>query len=264
MILAPIAARSARSDLAEVYEMQRIVVAFLGFSGSVLPVAHALETPEEGGWTGDVTLGYLRTTGNTDDTTADLDFTVALTVKPWGHELKGRAYGANKDDDTTAESYKLGWKSTYDFNEFDYAFGALDWNKDRFSGYSRQSFATAGYGRRILNTETYVLNAEIGVGYTKQRTVAVPGVPAVTEDGGAGTLGADFTWNISDTAAFEQTLYVFTASDNTFWESVSKLRTDVTGNIGLTLSYTVKQNTDVPVGTDKTDTLTSIGLNYGF
>ncbi|MBT8422233.1 MAG: DUF481 domain-containing protein, partial [Gammaproteobacteria bacterium] len=114
---------------------------------------------EEGVWSGDVTFGYLRTSGNTDDSSADLDFKVALVVKPWGHEAKGRAYGASTSDTTTAESYKLGWKSTYDITAKDYAFGALDWNKDRFSGYSRQSFGTVGYGRRILDNETYTLNA---------------------------------------------------------------------------------------------------------
>jgi len=247
--------------------MHKVALGLLVLSCSIMSAAHAEDAVEEGRWSGDVTLGYLSTTGNTEDTTADLDFKVALTVKPWGHSFKARAYGASTNEVTTAESYKAGWKSTYDFDDRNYSFGALDWNKDRFSGYTRQTFATIGYGRRILNNETFELNAEVGVGYAKQRTAEVVGpplVPAVSEDGAAGTLGGNFLWNISETAAFEQTLYIFTASDNTFWESVSKLKASLVGNLGLSLSYTVKQNTDVPPGTDKTDTLTSIGLTYAF
>lgn len=245
--------------------MQKLVVSLLALSCSTMVIAqHAADSD---GWTGDVSFGYLSSTGNTEDTSADLDFKVGLTVKPWGHEFKARGYGASKDEVTTAESYKAGWKSTYDFSEFNYSFGALDWNKDRFAGYTRQTFATVGYGRRVLTSDTYTLNLEVGVGYAKQRSAEVvgpPAIPAITDDGASGSLGGDFTWNISETSAFEQTLYIFTASDNTFWESVSKLRANVVGNLGLAVSYTVKQNTDVPPGTKKTDTLTSIGLTYTF
>lgn len=246
--------------------MRRLVMSLLVLSCSNAALAQD-EAAEDGRWSGDVSLGYLASTGNTEDTSADLDLQVALTVKPWGHEFKARAYGASQDEVTTAESYKAGWKTTYDFSEFNYTFGALDWNKDRFSGYTRQTFATVGYGRRILNSDEFVLNAEIGAGYAKQRSAEVlgpPFIPAETIDGASGSLGGDFTWNFSETASFEQTLYIFTASDNTFWESVSKLRADLIGNLGLALSYTIKQNSDVPPGTEKTDTLTSIGLTYGF
>lgn len=240
--------------------MRKSVWLLAALAGGMTGTAFAEQDGEDGSpWSGDVAFGYLSTSGNTDDTSVELDLNVAYTVKPWTHEFKARAYGASKDDDTTAESYKAGWKSSYDFTEHDYAFGALDWNKDRFSGYDRQTFATAGYGRRILNSDEFVLNAEIGAGYTRQKPAMGP-----TEDGAAGTLGGDFLWNFSETASFEQTLYVFTASDNTFWESVSKVNAALTGNLGLAVSYTIKRNSDVPADTRKKDTLTSVTLNYSF
>jgi len=220
-------------------------------------------------WSGDFSAGYLSSSGNTDDTTADFNFDVKYQPKPWGHQFKGRAYGTSSSNVTTAESYKLGWKSTYDFTEFNYAFGAVDWNKDRFAAYKQQTFATVGYGRRFLNSDTFVLNAEIGVGYAEQKpSDRPPSLPAPTEKNAVGTLGGDFLWNFSENAAFEQTLYVFSSSENTYLESVSKVTAGLVGNVGLVLSYTIKKNTDLPagaaVGTDKTDTLTSLSLNYSF
>jgi len=221
--------------------------------------ATAADAVENKPWSGSVAFGYLSSTGNTDDTSVNVDFAVAYSAKPWTHAAKGRAYGASKDSSTTAESYKLGWKSSYDFDARNYAFGAVDWNKDRFAGIVRQTFATLGYGRRILTGPRYVLNAEAGVGYAEQK----PSV-GTTSDGATASLGGDFTWNISDTASFDQTLYIFTASDNTFWESVSKLRASLVGNLGLSLSFTLKRNSDVPAGTDKQDTLTAVSLDYAF
>ncbi len=253
--------------------MRYTALLLLAMAGSQVSVVMAEDAAEaDGPWSGNVAIGYLSATGNAENTSSSADFRVVYTVDSWRHRLKGRAYGGSTDGVTTAEAYSAGWKSTYDFNEFNYTFGALDWNKDRFAGYTRQTFATVGYGRRILNSDTFILNAEVGVGYSKQRSAEVedpnnPGVilvPAETIDGAAGTLGGDFTWNISDTSSFEQTLYVFTASDNTFWESVSKVKASIVGNWALGLAYTVKRNSDVPPGTEKTDTLTAITLDYEF
>ena len=36
------------------------------------------------------------------------------------------------------------------------------------------------------------------------------------------------------------------------------------GDFNLVLSYTIKQNSDVPVGTDKTDTLSAVSIEYAF
>jgi putative salt-induced outer membrane protein len=53
-------------------------------------------------------------------------------------------------------------------------------------------------------------------------------------------------------------------ADNRYTESVTSLSTDVWGDIALVLSYTIKSNSDVPVGTEKTDTFTAISLEYSF
>ena len=36
------------------------------------------------------------------------------------------------------------------------------------------------------------------------------------------------------------------------------------GNVALVASYTIKQNTDVPAGSDKTDTYSALSLEYAF
>ena len=47
-------------------------------------------------------------------------------------------------------------------------------------------------------------------------------------------------------------------------ESLSELKVTVIGNLSLALGYLVKHNTDVPPGIDKTDSQTSVSLEYKF
>jgi putative salt-induced outer membrane protein len=221
----------------------------------------------KGPWSGDYALGYLSSSGNTEDSSASFDFKTGYDLEVWHHLLKGKTFSSSTDNDSTAENYQLGWKSIYDLDPKNYVFGALDWNKDRFSSYTRQTYATAGYGRRILDSKRFILNLEIGAGYSKQRAIISETefeTLKENQDGSVGSLGGIFVWNISDNAAFEQSLNIFYSSDNTRTESVSSIKAGLIGNVGLVLSYTVKNNSDVAPDIEKTDTYTSIALNYAF
>jgi putative salt-induced outer membrane protein YdiY len=74
----------------------------------------------------------------------------------------------------------------------------------------------------------------------------------------------DYTFQLSETAEFKQLFGVESGSNNTYTESVTSLSADVWGDLAIVLSYTIKRNSDVPVGTVKKDTFTSIALEYSF
>ena len=57
---------------------------------------------------------------------------------------------------------------------------------------------------------------------------------------------------------------VTAGSSNTYTESITALRAAVLGALGLTVSYTIQNNTDVVPGVEKTDTITAVGLDYEF
>jgi putative salt-induced outer membrane protein len=243
---------------------------FTLFSFSCLAIssqtqAHDEEKKPEGPWSGEFALGYLSSSGNTDDSSATFEFKAGYDLDVWHHALHGKTYSASNDNESTAENYALDWKTKYDLNAKNYVFGAYDWNKDRFSSYPRQNFLTAGYGRRILDSDRFVLNIEIGAGYSKQRAIISDTefeTIKETQEGGHTSLGSDFTWNISDNATFGQSLTVYNTSDNTRTDAVTRLKTGLVGALSLELSYTVQHNTDVAPELDKTDTYTAIALNY--
>jgi putative salt-induced outer membrane protein len=219
----------------------------------------AAEEEEESPWAGKATLGYLATSGNTENSNLNSAFEVSYTQGDWSHEFDVKAIHAAEDELTTTEAYESGWKSLRDFSEHNYLFGQLHWRKDRFSGYDTQFSQTVGYGRRLLDGEKHKLNVELGAG-ARQSDLADG-----TEESETIVRGAvKYDWQISSTASFRQELAVESGSENTYTESVSKLSASLVGNLALVASYTIKNNSDVPPLTEKTDTFTALSLEYTF
>jgi putative salt-induced outer membrane protein len=225
----------------------------------VLSFSAGTALAQDDGLSGQVAFGYLATSGNSENENMNLTFGGQYDGEKWEHSLKGLGVKARSSNATTAEAYGLAWKSKYDINENDYVFGSAAWDKDEFSGYDQQIREVVGYGRRFIDRETHTLNAEAGAGF-RQADLR----DGTSEDESILTLGLDYQWLISETASFKQLFAIESGADNRYTESVTSLSTDVWGDIALVLSYTIKSNSDVPVGTEKTDTFTAISLEYSF
>ena len=76
--------------------------------------------------------------------------------------------------------------------------------------------------------------------------------------------GLNYRWILSETAEFIQALSVESGETNTYSESVTALKASLLGELALVASYTIKNNSDVVPGTEKTDTYTALSLEYAF
>lgn len=236
--------------------MNRLIVSALG---TVLAFGSVQAEEEEGPWSGKASLGYLATSGNTENSTLNSAFEVHYVQNKWEHALTLKAVQASEEEDTTAEAYEAGWKSELNLSETDFLFGRVKWRKDRFSGYDTQFSQSVGYGRRILKTERHELNAEAGVGARQSDLV-----DGTSEEEFIVSAGLDYRFIISENAEFLQELIVESGGENTYIESISAVKASLVGNLALVASYTIKNNSDVPVGSEKTDTFTAISLEYAF
>jgi putative salt-induced outer membrane protein len=214
---------------------------------------------EESPWSGSASLGFLSTSGNTNTTSYNSSFKISYAKNKWTHAFDAAANGSDESETVTAEAYQAGWKSSYDFREHNYLFGLVEWRKDRFSGVSEKLSESIGYGRRIIDTPAHLLSADIGAGYRNADLS-----DNTSESGAIGRLGLDYKWTFSETSNFEQSIGVESGSDNTYIESVSAVRAKLLGEFAIVLSYTVRHNTDVPVGSEKTDKFTAISLELAF
>lgn len=238
---------------------KRIFVAVILVASCIAHARSGEAAEEESPWSGNVSLGYLSTSGNTETTSYNTKLGIGYAHDNWKHSFDAAANGSDESELTTAESYQAGWKSEYNFTEHDFLFGTADWRKDRFSGVDQQLSEAIGYGRRLLDTPNHLLSAGLGAGH-RQADLA----DGTSESGIIGRGNIDYSWTISETSGFDQSLIVESGSDNTYIESVSAVRAKLLGGFAIVLSYTVKHNTDVPVGSEKTDRLSAVSVEYAF
>ncbi len=221
--------------------------------------AGAAAEEEVGPWSGSVSFGFLGTSGNTENTSLNSSFEIGYTAGEWNHVFDAYAISATDDAETTAEAYGAGWKSERNLSEHNFLFGRLNYRNDRFSGFPTQFSQSAGYGRRIFDTPTHVLSAEIGAGARQSERA-----DGVDENDLILSGGINYRWTISETADFTQYFAIEFGEENTYLESVSALSARLIGKLALVASFTVKNNSDVPGGAEDTDTYTALSLEYGF
>lgn len=219
----------------------------------------AAEEEEDGPWAGKATLGFLATSGNTENSTLNSSFEISYKAERWQHLFEAAAINASENNVTTAEAYDIGWKSERDLSEHNFVFGRLNWRKDQFSGYDTQFSQSAGYGRRLINTAVHKLNAEIGVGARQSQLI-----DGSMEDETILRAGLSYRWKLAENAEFRQDFVLESGAENTYRESATSLSATLIGNFALVASYTVKNNSVVPALTEKTDTYTAVSLEYTF
>jgi putative salt-induced outer membrane protein len=209
--------------------------------------------------TGKAELGYLATTGNTETSSLNAKLAMAFELADWRHSLNLAAVKAADSGVTTAERYQAGLKSDYKFNEHDYLFATVNWEQDEFAGFSQRTSEAVGYGRQLLHSDAHHLEVELGAGARQTDLVLGPSLDETIV-----RASGKYKWTISEGAAFDQSLIVEKGSETTYTESVSAFAARIVGTLGMKLSYTIKNNSKVPVGLINTDTYTAIGIEYTF
>lgn len=211
------------------------------------------------GVAGEFGLGLINTSGNSSTQTINGKFVLKHDAAPWHQHFDATALNSSDQDGQTAERYTAGYKLDYDFTETDYAFGTVEYAKDLFGGVREKWVEAVGYGRRVLNSDIHKLDLEIGAGARQQEDQA-----GVRSSDAVGRLNGDYRWQIAKTSSFQQRLKVEGGEENVATESISELKLSIVGNVFAALTYTVRHNSEVPAGTERTDTTTAINLSYNF
>jgi putative salt-induced outer membrane protein len=218
-----------------------------------------VEAPKYG-WSGKGQFGLVSTSGNSDTFSLNLGAELTYNSEKWHHLFTATALKSENNGETTAKRYDLGAQSDYKLNQKSYVFGALRYDNDDFSAYEDQATIAAGYGRQILDTEKHKLKLEAGVGY-RSSTVAETGE---SQDGMIFRGLGEWVWQLTASTALGDRFLVEAGSDNTYLQNDLGLTVAINTKFALKLDYQVRNNSDVPVGVDKTDTQTSVNLVYSF
>lgn len=217
-------------------------------------------------WSGEASAGVIVTTGNSESATVNAKAEVVYQSERWRNTLTAATIKteqedlATGEDVRTAERYLIGNKTDFNFTGRDYAFLALEFEKDLVGPVRERTSETAGYGRKVLTGPAHLLEAELGAG-ARQTEAQITGEK---DDDLIGRARIAYKWNFTDTSYFGETLKAESGESNTFTESVTELRLSLVGRLFALASYTVRSNSDVPPGTEKTDTVTALSLGWTF
>jgi putative salt-induced outer membrane protein len=242
-----------------------ILASSLLVSANVLAVEED-KSAEKSPWKSSVELGFISTSGNTETQTTSLKADLTYEVDKWRHRAHAEGYGTESEDDTgntvvSAERYELSGKSDYKFTEFDYVYGLVKFQKDRFSGFEYEHIVSLGYGRKAIKQDNMELDLEIGPG---ERFFKVDAIDAESDEEALLRLAANYWWQITANSKFTQKLSTDIGEEITSTESITGVQANINSTLALKFTYTIRNKSEVPAGTEKTDTEAAVILVYSF
>lgn len=227
----------------------------------LLPNLTSAEEPaKKNEWKGEGELGYTSTSGNTVSKNLNTKLGIEKKHKKWTQKATIEALQASSSGVKSADRTTLTARSEYRYAKKAYAFGALRYENDKFSGYEYQSSITIGIGEQFIKNESHILDASAGIGYREKKETT----QAKAFDEGIFSGSLNYSYNISTHATFKEKILIESGATNTYSESETSLKMKINGNLASKIAYTVKNNSQVPAGAKKTDTITTVALVYGF
>ena len=219
--------------------------------------------PESKDFTGSVQLGALISTGDTEEFTENGAFNFKYLHNRMTYTgLLSALYSYNRTEDDHNERYQAQGQAQHAFTEKNYLFINTNFIADSSDDYDYIWESQLGYGRRLLNNETYhmTLDAQAGPGY---RLAPTSDSDVKNEQA---TLNGSiiYNWQITAATALNETISSSYASADTITTIKTALTTKVYKSLGLQFASTVTHHTNPAGSNHKTNTYSTINLIYGF
>ena len=218
-------------------------------------------------------VGYVSSHGNTDAQTANAKLEVTYNVDAWKHDLQLAGLYGKSNDIVSAERLDTQWQTNYNFTNRLYAFGALHYDDDKFSGFQYQETVSTGAGYSFIKLADATLDAQLGVGYRRLRPEllgkdaagdVVSRTPQEVETGAVATATIKGMYAFNSSTKLTDVLAAESGSDNTMLQNDLGLQVNMTKALAITVAYEVRHNSSPPAGLVKTDSLVTFNLAYAF
>ena len=222
-------------------------------------LVQAAEQEGPKGMSGSAEFGMILTSGNSDSSTLNGKFALTNDTAQWLHTASLDLVRAESENVKTAERFVLNAKSNYKLQDDQFLFVGLKHDIDKFSGFDYQTSLTAGYGRKLYDTDQYKLSVEIGPGYRISK------LKAGGDDNEAILhLGATSKYIINKASSLDGALVIDSGSSQTITALALGYVNSLSDSLALKIGYNLKHSSDVPAGSKKSDSITSVSLIYSF
>ncbi|MFT4714745.1 MAG: putative salt-induced outer membrane protein [Candidatus Azotimanducaceae bacterium] len=218
----------------------------------------ATSTQAQSLWSSEVELGAVFTSGNTDQQTIKFRGEAIRDSEKWKQKTRLDILNASENDVKSAQRAYLFYQGDYKLSVGS-LFGRAAYEDDKFNGFDYQTDFTMGYSRPLYDNGSHKLVGDVGLGYRISEFST-----GVSEGEAIVRLAADYAWDISENAQFRQLLSTDIGADSTISRSESSVSANIAGDLAMKFSINVKNNSDAPLGTKKTDTESAVTLVYKF
>lgn len=211
-------------------------------------------------WKGKGEAGIVFARGNSDSDTVNIKLAMSKVIDLWKHSLDMSYLRASSNGVESSNRFVGGWQSDYKLNERSFAFGALHYERDQYSGFDYQASASTGLGYKFYDTDKIKLSAQAGLGYRQLKD----NVSGETSGNVVFVAGMNYENAITATTKIIDKFHAESGSDNTLLSNYLGVEVKMSDKLALAAGYDVRQNTKPPAGKKKTDTVTTLNLVYAF
>jgi putative salt-induced outer membrane protein len=239
-----------------------------------LPLAHADDAPPPPvGWTGKGEVGAVLARGNADTTTADVKFDGSDSFGNWKETAHLAFLYGESADFSTAQRLEGAWQTDYNYSKNMFVFGSIVGEDDRFDGFVYQATLSTGLGYKVVDSATTKLTLTAGLGYRRLQTETlvkdddgrvIGRDPGPSASDGVGTVGLDYSQQITKTTKLVDRLAIQSGGQNTAVANDFSVAVNMTDALALSFGFGVRYNSQPSSGSKSTDELTTINLVYAF
>jgi len=208
---------------------------------------------KESQWSGDIELGYIYKSGNTNEETALLRQSIIYHTGNWLNTVRLKGDYGKEDGSETSKAYYVTEQLDYKVaGTKNYSFLRGSYDRDLYNGFEYQGTAVVGYGNHVVEKKDVSLKLELGLGYRDERYDAVNTEVAIVEGRihknteMMAYFSNELVFTVSDAAEIGQSISIEYGNNNTVSRFNLYVKSNIIENVAVKVSYAFKHNTIAP------------------
>lgn len=211
------------------------------------------------GWYGSVAATATATSGNSDTQDTGIGAKFGHFDGQNAHDFRLSYKYGKANDVENANTLSAAYDYSRFFNDNLYGYGKLSTKFDKFGAFRQDSFAGAGLGYRLVNTDTTSWAVQAGPGY---RMLESQGGTKTSEL--AGSLESKYYLQLRDGLALTNDTQILTSSADTGVSNELGLTVAMSRSLALRTSLRTEYHSDPAAGRKSTDNTLGLSLVYSF
>jgi putative salt-induced outer membrane protein len=217
----------------------------------------------------EVEFGYQSHTGNSDSRALNVRLNGEYTAGRHRTSAEWEYYNLYEDGEEDKRQSTYSAQSDYKLSPKTYLYGSFKGVNSRYSAYFKDYTVSSGLGYQFSNTETFVLEVELGPGFRYQEPnldelddddIVFPEV--VKEAIFRGNMNT--SWQVLKNLQIKADVTLVSGHSNLKFDTELEAINDITDNIALKIAHSRQYHDKVPEGLNKEDSVLSINLLFQF